>query len=103
MDVRAGCSGGTAGTQRCAERLSVSITHPANGLLPADIPLLPCPLTFLVMRKRNNSPTAELDSGSLLEDDPDLKQRTVSGTAGPSADNRQGPGGEVNAMKQFRR
>lgn len=91
------------GTQRCAERLSVSITHPANGLLPADIPLLPCPLTFLVMRKRNNSPTAELDSGSLLEDDPDLKQRTVSGTAGPSADNRQGPGGEVNAMKQFRR
>lgn len=91
------------GTQRCPKRLSVSITHPANGLLPADIPLLSCPLTFLVMRKRNISPTGEPDSGSLLEDDPDLKQRTVIETAGPSADNRQGPGAEVNAMKPFRR
>lgn len=91
------------GTQRCPERLSVSNTDPANGLLHADIPLLSCILTFLVMRKRNNSPTAALDSSSVLEDHPDLKQRTVIGTAGPSADNRQGPGAEVNAMKPFRR
>lgn len=91
------------GTQGCPERLLVSISHPANGLLPADTALLSCPLTFLGMRKRNNSPTAEPGSGSLLEDEPDLNQRTVSGTAGPSADNRQGPGAEVNAMKPFRR
>eukprot|EP00066_Takifugu_rubripes_P009326 XP_003976169.2 PREDICTED: monoacylglycerol lipase ABHD12 [Takifugu rubripes] len=55
------------------------------------------------MRKRNNSPTEQPDSGSLLEDDPDLKQRTVRVTAGPSADDRQGPGAEVHAMKPFRR
>lgn len=91
------------GTQRCPERLTLSITHPTKGLLPTDVPFLSCPLTFPVMRKRNNSPTAEPGSGSLLEDDPDLKQRTVSGTAGPSADSRQGPGAEVNAMKPFRR
>ncbi|TNM99362.1 hypothetical protein fugu_012395 [Takifugu bimaculatus] len=55
------------------------------------------------MRKRNNSPTEQPDSGSLLEDDPDLKQRTVRVTAGPLADDRQGPGAEVHAMKPFRR
>ncbi|AWP14734.1 putative monoacylglycerol lipase ABHD12 [Scophthalmus maximus] len=61
------------------------------------------PLSSPVMRKRNNSLTPELDGGSLLDRDPDLKQRPGGRAEGPAAGDHRGPAEERTMGKPFRR
>lgn len=63
----------------------IRVSPPVNGSAVIPVP---------VMRKRNNSD----DSGTLLERDPDLKQRP-----GEAAADWQGPGGERDMGRPFSR
>ncbi|CAK6979814.1 lysophosphatidylserine lipase ABHD12 [Scomber scombrus] len=59
------------------------------------------------MRKRTNSltdtGTGTGTGGSLLDSDPDLKQRPSRGAAGPAAEDREEPGDDRSMAKPFRR